>query len=90
MKIIVASRIIPFLSISTHAAEGTTIRVSELNAQFLPLGFAENAASSKSDLHAEIVRINPTFDSQRCAKAAWNRLEIKISRIGSNVVEEDG
>jgi hypothetical protein len=68
-----------------------TIGVPEFNAQFFALGFAEKRGFFKENgLQREIIRINPTFDPQRCAKAARNRPEVKISWIGSNVVEEDG
>ena len=90
MKIIVASLIILLLPISTHAADKVRIDVPEFNAQFLPPGFAEKHGFFKEDgLQDEIIRINPPFDPQRCAKVARNRPEVKISWIGSNVVEED-
>jgi NitT/TauT family transport system substrate-binding protein len=61
MKIILASLITLLLHASTEAADKIRIGVPELNAQFLPLAFAEKRGFFKEDgLQGEIIRINPT------------------------------
>jgi NitT/TauT family transport system substrate-binding protein len=62
MKKFLGALLVLFLfHISVHAADKIRIGVPELNAQFLPLAFAEKRGFFKEDgLQGEIIRINPT------------------------------